>query len=69
MGMLLRLWNLGRRGKIEAEIQAELESHIQMRADDNLAAGMNPEQAEREARLRFGNPVALRERAVASDAS
>jgi putative ABC transport system permease protein len=69
MGMLLRLWNLGRRGKIEAEIQAELESHIQMRADDNLAAGMNPEQAEREARLRFGNPVALRERAVASDAA
>jgi hypothetical protein len=69
MGMLQRLLNLGRRGKMEAEIQAELESPIQMRTEDNLAAGMPSEQARREARLRFGNPVALRERAVASDAS
>src|ERR1700679_2267724 len=69
MGMLQRLLNLGRQGKMKAEIQAELESHIQMRTDDNLAAGMPPEQAERQARLRFGNPVALRERTVQSDAA
>ncbi|WP_229739427.1 ABC transporter permease [Edaphobacter dinghuensis] len=67
--MLRRLLNLGRQEKIDAEIQAELESHLQMRTDDNLAAGMSPEQARREARLRFGNPIALKERAVASDAA
>jgi hypothetical protein len=69
MGMLQRLLNLGRRAKLAAEIQAELESHVQMQIVDNLAAGMSPERAQREARLRFGNPVALGERAVASDAA
>ena len=67
MGILQRLLNLGRRGKVDTEIQAEIESHIQMRTDDNLAAGMSHERALREARLRFGNPVSLKENAAASD--
>jgi putative ABC transport system permease protein len=67
MGILQRLRNLGRRGKIDAEIEAEFESHIEMRTEDNLAAGMPPEQARREARLRFGNPVIVKESAVGSD--
>ncbi len=69
MGMLRRLWNLGRRGKIDADIKAELESHLEMRIEDNLAAGMPPEQARREARLRFGNPAIAKERAIGSDAA
>lgn len=69
MGMLRRLLNLGRREQMDAEIQAELESHIQMRTEDNLAAGMSPDQAQRDARLRLGNPVVLKERAVAADAA
>lgn len=68
MGMLRRLLNLGRRGKTDADIEAELESHIEMRAEDNLAAGMSPEQARREARLRFGNPLTVKEETAASDA-
>ena len=68
MGMLKRLFNLARREKLNAEIEAELESHIEMRADDNIKAGMSPEEARREAHLRFGNPVSVKERAVASDA-
>jgi putative ABC transport system permease protein len=68
MGILRRLLNLGRREQIDAEIDAELESHIEMRTEDNLAAGMTPEQARREARLRFGNPVIAKEKAVGSDA-
>jgi putative ABC transport system permease protein len=68
MGMLRRLWNLGRRGKIDAEIEAELDSHIEMRIEDNLAAGMPPEQAQRDARLRFGNPAIAKEKAIGSDA-
>lgn len=67
MSMLRRLWNLGRRGKIDAEIEAELECHIEMRTEDNLIAGMTPEQARREARLRFGNPVMTKEQAAGSD--
>ena len=54
--------------QIDAEIDAELESHIEMRTEDNLAAGMTPEQARRGALLRFGNPVIAKEKAVGSDA-
>ena len=69
MGMLRRLLNLRRRGTIDAEIEAELTSHIEMRTEDSLAAGMPPEQARREARLRFGNPVIVKERAAGADAA
>jgi putative ABC transport system permease protein len=66
MGMLRRILNLGRRAKIDAEINAELESHIEMRTEDNLA-GMSPVQARREARLRFGNQTIVKKNAVGSD--
>lgn len=36
------------------DIAAELESHIQMHIDDNLRAGMTPEEARRQALLRLG---------------
>jgi hypothetical protein len=40
-----------------------------MRTEDNVAAGMSPEQARREALLRFGNPVLVKESSVGSDAA
>jgi putative ABC transport system permease protein len=52
---------------VDAEIDAEMRSHIDMRAEDNLALGMSPEQARREARLRFGNPVVMRETAAGTN--
>jgi predicted permease len=64
MGLLWRLRNIGRRERVQREIDAELEAHIDMRTQDNVASGMSPDQARREARLRFGNPAAMRERAM-----
>jgi predicted permease len=62
MAMLRRLSNLFRRQNVQREIEAELRSHTEMRIEDNLAAGMSPEEARRNALLRFGNPTLWRER-------
>jgi hypothetical protein len=37
------------------EIEEELRFHIEMRANDNIAAGMSPEDAEADAMRRFGD--------------
>jgi macrolide transport system ATP-binding/permease protein len=58
MAMLRRLSNLFRGPSLQREIEAELRSHTEMRIEDNLAAGMSPEQARRDALLRFGNAKA-----------
>lgn len=62
MPLLSRIANLFSRSRIDREIEAELQSHIDLRIDDNLAAGMSPEEARRDAVLRFGNRTATRER-------
>ena len=54
---------------LDREIEDELREHLQMRIDDNIAKGMSPEQAARDARLRFGNPTVLKERVEAEDAA
>ena len=69
----MRLWrriiNLFRRKRVDAEIEAELRSHLEMAAEDGVRSGMNEEEARRAARLRFGNPQVMRERTVAADMS
>ncbi len=67
MGFFRRIAALGRRSRLNNEIEAELREHLQMRIDDNLAKGMSPEEAARDARLRFGNPTVMRERVGAED--
>ena len=62
MARLRRLSNLFRSNKLQREIEAELRSHTDMRIEDNLAAGMSPEEARRDALRRFGNPTLWRER-------
>src|SRR5579863_5706544 len=69
MALLRRIVMLGRRSRMEREIQAELLEHMQMGMDDNMARGMSRDQAVREARLRFGSPTATRERVGAEDAA
>lgn len=69
MSIFRRFSNLFLRSKIEREIDAELRSHIEMRTEDNIAAGMSAEEARRDARLRFGNDAALKERVTAADAA
>jgi predicted permease len=53
---------------MEQEIDAELREHLAMCVDDNLAQGMSREEAERDARKRFGSPTVTRERVSAEDA-
>jgi predicted permease len=69
MSVLRRITNLFSRSRVDQETEAELRSHIEMRIEDNIAAGMSPEEARRHALLRFGNPVATRERVAAMDMS
>jgi putative ABC transport system permease protein len=68
MSILRRMTNLFHRSKLDQEIDAELRAHIEMRTADNLASGMSPEQARRDALLRFGNRTVLKERVIAADA-
>src|SRR5215831_1617544 len=49
--------------RIESDVQAEMDAHIQMRADLLIAQGMSPDVARSEARRRFGNRTLLQESA------
>ena len=63
MGWLNRLSNRFRRDKISAELDEELEFHLEARRRDNLNAGMNEEAATHDATRRFGNAALAKERA------
>jgi putative ABC transport system permease protein len=67
MGWTKRLGNLFRRERVDADIEAELQAHMEMAAEDAMRAGMSEAEARRAARLRFGNPVAMRERTAGAD--
>ncbi len=67
MAVFRRFANLFRRSTVDRDIDAELQAHIAMRIDANIAAGMSPEEARRDAMLRFGNRTVAKERVAASD--
>jgi putative ABC transport system permease protein len=67
MPILQRIANLFQRDRIQREIEAELASHLAMRIEDNLAAGMDAKQARRSAQLSFGNLALTRERTTEAD--
>jgi predicted permease len=69
MSLFRRISNMFRRSRMDSEIDAEIKSHLAMRTEDNIASGMPPNQARREALLRFGNPTVTREQVAASDAA
>ncbi|HYY56059.1 MAG TPA: ABC transporter permease [Pyrinomonadaceae bacterium] len=48
------LRDLFRRERLDRDIEEELRFHLEMRAQDNVASGMTPEEAMRDARRRFG---------------
>jgi putative ABC transport system permease protein len=50
-----------RRERLDQDLDEELRAHLEMRAADNVAAGMSPEQARHEAQKRFGNTTLLKE--------
>jgi hypothetical protein len=50
-----------RRSEEDAELSRELDSHLAHEIDDNLAHGMSQEEARRQAYLKLGNPLRIRE--------
>ena len=50
------------RRRKDQDLAEEIESHLAHEQDQNAARGLPPQEARRQARLRFGNPRATRER-------
>jgi predicted permease len=67
MSLLSRLKGLLQIGRLERDLDEELRSHIEMRAADNVAAGMPMEEARYDAQRRFGNSTLLKEDTRAVD--
>ena len=65
MELLTKLWwhlrALFGRSLIERDMEEELRAHIALRTEANIAAGMSPSEALRDARMRFGGMEAIRE--------
>jgi predicted permease len=59
----MRLQMLFRRSRESDRLNAELEFHIEQQTQENIAAGMSPEEARYAALRAFGNPTILREQA------
>ena len=50
------------RSKKDAELAEEIESHLAHQQDANASRGLSPQEAHRQAMLKFGNPRTTRER-------
>ncbi len=65
MKILRNIWSrirsLWQRREVKREIDEELRFHLEQRTAENMAAGMLPNDAAREARKRFGNLQSIRE--------
>ena len=59
--LVRRLRGLFRRGREDAETRDELRFHLEMEAEKNLRAGMDPREARRRACARLGGVDAVRE--------
>ena len=62
MSWLKRLVNTVRSGRVEREIRRELEFHVAERTDELRGSGLSPEEAERRARVKLGDPFLQAER-------
>ena len=60
--LLVRLRAVFDRDRLDRELAAELESHLAMHIDDNVRAGMTPEEARRQAILKLGGVAQTEER-------
>ena len=50
-----------RRDRFDRELEEEMRFHLEMKAEENLAAGISPEEARYAAQRQFGNQTLLRE--------
>src|SRR5581483_3488255 len=56
-----RLSALFKKSRIDQELSAEVESHLQMHIDDNIRSGMTPEEARRQALIKLGGIEPVKE--------
>ena len=49
------------RSEIDRDVEEEIRFHIDMRTEANIAAGMDPRAARRDAERRFGDQIKVRE--------
>ncbi|MGC1299790.1 MAG: ABC transporter permease [Alloacidobacterium sp.] len=59
--MLNRLRSFFRKEPLDRELDAEMASHMEMAVEENVRRGMNPEEARRQAMVRFGGVQQARE--------
>jgi putative ABC transport system permease protein len=62
MSWLERFLNLFRGEALGRALDDEIEFHIEARIGENIRAGMSPQEAERDARRRFGNRTLAKEK-------
>lgn len=67
MSLVSRLKGLLHLNRLDREVEEELRSHIEMRTEDNVAAGMDPTEARYDAQRRFGNTRLMKEDTRAMD--
>ncbi len=63
MKFLRKLRSLIRRDKLDAEMTAEMQAHVELQTTRNIAAGMDPEEARYAALRQFGNVAVIQEQA------
>lgn len=72
MRWLYRLWstvrNLSSRSRVDADLADELDSYVHLLADEEQAAGRDPAEAARRARLQLGGAESVKESVRASRA-
>jgi len=54
-----RLLFYARRDRFDRELEEEMRFHFEINAEENLAAGISPEEARNAARRQFGNQTLL----------
>ncbi len=59
--ILRRLHMLLHRGRFQAELEQEMQLHIELRQQQQIAAGLSPDAARLTARRKFGNATHLKE--------
>jgi putative ABC transport system permease protein len=60
--LVSRVRGLHRRNRLDLELDEELQTHLEMLAEENVRRGMNPEEARSMARRRFGGVELAKER-------
>ena len=67
MSWTTRLRGLLQSKKLDRDLDEELNAHLEMRMQDNIASGMTAEEARHDARRRFGNATLMKEDTRAMD--